>query len=90
MFTKETVELSYNWNEDRRTVGQIVMEMADNNKRKAKEILKSGIATDGIYEEALVKQCIIDIDTVPEPKVKVVKVKPDSDIAMLFKMLFGE
>lgn len=94
MTTNAEIKLTYNWMQDRCTVGKIVMDAAGNKKDIAKKIINEHLKPNGIYEEALVLQLAQDIDNIPDidrkPNVKVVKVDTSSDIGALFAALFGK
>ena len=87
MITKAEIKLTYNWNDDRLTLGQIVIGEAGNNKEAAKKILNERLEHSGIYEEALILQVADDIG-IPGAK-KVIKVNTSDDIGALFAAIFG-
>lgn len=88
MNTKAEIKLTYNWNQDRRTLGQLVMDKARNNKEAAKKFLNERLEPVDIYEEALIKQVAKDIDGVPN--MKFVKVDTTDAISALFDIIFGK
>lgn len=88
MNTKAEIKLTYNWNQDRRTLGQLVMDKARNNKEIAKKILNEKLEPVDIYEEALIKQVAKDIDGVPNAKF--VDVDVNDAFRALFDIIFGK